>query len=76
MAALTFIILIVYLIAGGMAASEFNNIAAMKGHSHKNYFWWCFLFSFVGYAMVIALPDHSNSKTTSAKESNDELPEL
>ena len=40
-----------------MIAYEFRNIAEMKGHDGKKYFWWCFVFTAVGYLMVVALPD-------------------
>ena len=63
---------------------EFMNIAEMKGHHSSRYFWWTFLFSFVGMAMVIALPDRANTPTVVAAPTpalkadvvNDELPDL
>ncbi len=54
-------------------AEEFYDIATQKGFDERKYFWWCFFVSVIGYAMVIALPDHSNAKTGIAV---DELPEL
>lgn len=38
-------------------AKEFENIAVMKGHDGKRYFWWTFWCWFVGMLMVAALPD-------------------
>ncbi len=51
-------------------ASEFANIAAMKGHK-SGYFGWCFFFGPIGWMMVVALPDlyarpiQKEEKTTS-----------
>ena len=39
------------------AADAFYEIACMKGHEQKKYFWWCFLAPFAGYLMVVALPE-------------------
>lgn len=38
-------------------ADEFRCIAQSKGHCGKKYFWWCFFTGFVGYLMVVALPN-------------------
>lgn len=38
------------------AATEMYEIAKLKGHYEKKYFWWCFLVPAAGYPMVIALP--------------------
>lgn len=73
------ILLIFGLTISLFAAWEFENIAKMKGHPEKKYFWWCFLVGFVGYSMVIALPDRSAQKTAAAertKISEAELPEI
>lgn len=40
-----------------LIAKEFYNIAEMKGHSESKYLWISFFLGFVGWAMVIALPD-------------------
>ena len=37
-------------------AVEFEEIAAMKGHRSRRYFWLPFLFGVAGYLMVVALP--------------------
>lgn len=55
-------------------ADLFREIAKMKGHSSKEYFWVCFWFGAVGYLAVIALPDRSDVKTHSV--ATDELPNL
>lgn len=57
------------------AAREFYKIAVMKGHPQKRYFWWCFLVGFVGWPMVIALPDRGTAQQK-AMIDTDELPEL
>ena len=70
-AAVVFVILsIVFylvLIAGGIVLNVFiskwfRNIAQMKGHNEKRYFWVPFFFGLVGYLMVIALPDRGACK--------------
>lgn len=68
------------------AASKFREIAELKGHDGSPYFWYCFLLSFVGWAMVIALPDlHARPSAQPAAPANsnkpaevvsDELPDL
>ena len=37
-------------------AKQFADIAEMKNHDGKPYFWYTFLFGIVGMLMVIALP--------------------
>ena len=56
-----------------LLAKEFYVIAEMKGYEyHKKYFWYCFIFGWIGYLMVIALPD----KTAIKKSVDNELSEL
>ncbi len=57
------------------AAKTMYEIAVMKGHPQKKYFWWCFWMAMFGYPMVIALPDRRGAQAQSAP-SADELPEL
>lgn len=57
------------------AAKAMYEIAVMKGHPEKKYFWWCFWMAMFGYPMVIALPDRRGAQTQSTP-SADELPEL
>lgn len=64
--------LIVELILAIFIAKEFENIAEMKGHYGRKYFWWSFWLGLVGWLMVIALPN----KTVTMKQSTDELPEI
>ena len=40
-------------------ASKFAEIAEMKGHSGKAYFWYVFLFGIIGMIMVAALPNNN-----------------
>ena len=44
------------------AADAFYEIACMKGHEQKKYFWWCFGMPCVGYLLVIALPDKKTER--------------
>ena len=71
-------------------AKEFQYVAEAKGFTDSGrYFWWSFLFAFIGYAMVIALPDlyarpartssaNTKPRETTAKETahKDELPDI
>ncbi len=57
------------------AAKAMYEIAVMKGHPEKKYFWWCFWMAMFGYPMVIALPDRRGAQAQSTP-SADELPEL
>lgn len=50
----------------------FFEAANAKGYYSKKYFWLCFLLGFVGYLLVIALPDRGATKQVVL----DELPEL
>ena len=62
----------VVLVIDYFAASKFEEIAEMKGHS--GYFAWCFWLGIIGWCMVIALPDRSNK--TAEKAVDESLPEL
>ena len=77
------------IVISAVIASRFCDIAKMKGHNGTPYFWYCFLFSIVGWAMVIALPDlHARPAAQPANSGNsgnsgkttevvsDELPDL
>jgi hypothetical protein len=77
-----FIALIVYI------SGKFADIAEMKGHDRMDYFWPCLLLGFIGWMMVIALPDRGNpteigndntcknSKRKSNTIASEELPDL
>ena len=49
--------LIIAFIINCIIAGKFSDIAEMKGHEGSTYFWFTFLFGFVGMLMVIALPN-------------------
>lgn len=51
-------------------AELFYRAAKMKGHPERKYFWLSFLLGWVGWLLVIALPDRGNAVIS------DELPEL
>lgn len=53
-------------------AKQFAGAAEQKGYYQSKYFWICFLLGFIGYLLVIALPDRG----TSTKTISDELPDL
>lgn len=68
---------VVVIVVNYFVAKEFYEIAYEKGFKDKRYFWYSFLLSAVGYAMVIALPDRSVRKEKNTKTAvPDELPEL
>ena len=67
-------VVILFLVNLG-TANQFYKIASMKGHSDKQYFWWCFFLGIVGWLMVVALPDRAVTKTESHATSS-ELPDL
>lgn len=69
------VVLAVFLTIDWFAAKTMYEIAVMKGHPQKKYFWWCFWMAMFGYPMVIALPDQRGAQAQSAP-SADELPEL
>lgn len=70
------LILTAILVLDWFAAKEMYNIAVMKGHTQKKYFWWCFWMAVFGYAMVIALPDRRGGQAAQSAPSADELPDL
>lgn len=47
---------VVLLIADYFIATQFSEIAEMKGYYDRKYFWYTFLFGIAGMLMVIALP--------------------
>ncbi len=63
---------VVLLVINLCIAYEFYSIAQKKGHHEDKYFWWPFFCGFIGYAMVIALPNRNCVPSMST----DELPEL
>lgn len=67
-----FATIIFSLIFDAAFAQEFGAIAEQKGHSYIRYVRNCFLFTIIGYLMVIALPDRGNQ----SKAIPDELPDL
>ena len=72
---ISLLVLAVMLAIDWLAAAAMYEIAVMKGHPQKKYFWWCFWVAMFGYPMVIALPDRRGAQAQSAP-SADELPEL
>lgn len=67
-----FATIIFSLIFDAAFAQEFGAIAEQKGHSYIRYMLNCFLFTIIGYLMVIALPNRGNQ----SKAIPDELPDL
>ena len=54
----------IVLIIDYVIAKKFADIAEMKGHEGKTYFWFTFLFSVVGMLMVFSLPNITESKAS------------
>lgn len=57
---------------GWYLAKRFYEVAVMKGHTERKYFWICLWLGLWGYLLVIALPDRSGAEQVVT----DELPEL
>lgn len=53
-------------------AKQFYAAAQAKGYPDRKYLWICFWLGFVGYLLVIALPDRGNTP----QAISDELPDL
>ena len=53
-------------------AKQFYEVAKAKGYYERKYLWICFWLTFMGYLLVIALPDRGNISQTAL----DELPEI
>jgi len=49
--------LVAALVIGYIIASKFSEIAEMKGHDGRTYFWFTFIFGICGMLMVVALPN-------------------
>lgn len=69
------LIAIVYLILDYYIAKWFSEAAEAKGYRDSKYFWICFFFGFIGYLLVIALPDR-NQRSADIDELPNELPTL
>lgn len=73
-----FLIVAAVLAIDWFGAKAMYDIAVMKGHPEKKYFWWCFWMAMLGYLMVIALPDRRGAQAQSipSTDGTDELPDL
>lgn len=49
--------LVVFFVLAYYDAKWFYEVAEKKGHHDRKYFWICFWLGWVGYLLVIALPD-------------------
>ena len=56
------LLLIVFILINSLIAGCFYDVAKEKGFSRKCYFWIPFFFGFIGYILVLALPDRGNSQ--------------
>lgn len=72
MAILYLVIFALSVCVGWYIAKQFSEVAKAKGYHDSKYFWICFLLSWVGYLLVIALPDRGNIVSMIS----DELPDL
>jgi hypothetical protein len=76
------ILVIALLIVDYCVAREFQEVAEEKGYrTSKKYLWISFFFPWMGYLLVIALPDRNPVPTIvtekkAEKASSDELPDL
>jgi hypothetical protein len=51
------LVAVVYFILDHYIAACFAEAADAKGYHESKYFWLCFWLGFIGYLLVIALPD-------------------
>lgn len=65
------LLLIACLVLAYFIAGWFFEVAVAKGYNDKKYFWICFWLGWIGYLLIIALPDRGNIQTTIT-----DLPEL
>jgi len=71
---LSIVFVIAFLVIDFFVAGEFYKAAVMKGWPQKKYFVMAFLLTFVGYLLIIALPDRGGSYMKALE--SDDLPEL
>ena len=69
------LIAIVYLILDYYIAKWFSEASEAKGYHDSKYFWICFFLGFIGYLLVIALPNR-NQRSADIDELPNELPTL
>ena len=67
---------ILMLVVFWFSAEEFYQIAVMKGHSQRKYFWWSFFTPPLGMLMVVALPDRRDIAPAAEQNPDDRLPAL
>lgn len=63
MLAIYVLIIVFGLFIAVCVATEFADIAVMKGYTQRKYFWYTFFLGIVGMLMVVALPDRKNMVT-------------
>ncbi|MBO5430073.1 MAG: hypothetical protein J6A10_08970 [Peptococcaceae bacterium] len=56
-------------------AKEFYYVAEQKGYTERKYFWYAFLLNWIGYLLIIALPDRGGNNK-SGNIDIDQLPTL
>ena len=73
---LFYLVIIAALIAiAYFVAKEFYYVAEQKGYAERKYFWYAFLLNWIGYLLIIALPDRGTNNT-SRNFDIDQLPTL
>lgn len=58
--------LVILIVINSLIAGEFANIAAEKGFERRRYWHFCFWLGFVGYFIVIALPNRKLAELSKA----------
>lgn len=56
--------------------NAFYNVAKDKGYSSKKYFWIPFWLTWIGYLLIIALPDRGRIRKPAPVTRRDDLPDL
>ena len=68
-----FVPIIAFFVINWFAAGEFYKLAEDKGYHSRKYFWWAFLVPFVGYLLIVAMPDKGGEQRAVY---NQDLPDL
>ena len=68
-------LVVLFLIVNHIISLRFSEIAEMKGHADRSYYWYVFLLGVLGILMVIALPDiASRSKNAVSQDTHSATP--
>ena len=55
------LVVVISILINWLISSCFYDVAEAKGFPKKRYFWMSFFFGFIGWFLVLALPDRGNT---------------